>query len=64
MSTDEEGIINFEPTGGEVTATFDIRGASFTLTGEGGDSPVSYTCSDGELTQSATGYEAVFTRAV
>lgn len=51
-------------TGGEVSATFDLAGQSSTLTSEGGSGPVTYTCSAGELTQSAPGYEAVFTRAV
>jgi len=63
-STDQPGTISFELTGGEVTATFDIRGQSATFTAGGDFGPVSYTCSAGELTQSANGYEAVFTRAV
>jgi hypothetical protein len=63
VNTDEPGTISFDPTGGELSATFDIRGQSSTLTGEGGSGPVTYTCSAAELTQSATGYEAVFTRA-
>lgn len=62
-STDEPGTISFESTGGEVSATFDIRGQSSTLTSQGAGGPVTYTCSAGELTQNATGYEAVFTRA-
>jgi len=64
VSTDQPGTISFELTGGEVTATFDIRGQSATFTAGGDFGPVSYTCSAGELTQSANGYEAVFTRAV
>lgn len=63
VSTDEPGTISFESTGGEVSATFMIRGESSTLTSEGGSGPVSYTCSSGELTQNSNGYEAVFTRA-
>jgi len=63
-STDQPGAISFELTGGEVTATFDIRGQSATFTAGGDFGPVSYTCSASELTQSASGYEAVFTRAV
>ncbi len=63
VSTDEPGTISFDPSGGELTATFNIRGQSSTLTGAGGSAPVTYTCSDAELTQSAAGYEAVFTRA-
>ncbi len=63
VSTDEPGTISFDPSGGELTATFNIRGQSSTLTGAGGSGPVTYTCSDAELTQSAAGYEAVFTRA-
>lgn len=64
VSTDEPGTISFEVTGGELSATFDIRGQVSTLTSDGASGPVTYTCSDGELTQSAAGYEAVFTRAV
>jgi len=64
VSTDEPATISFDVTGGEVSATFNIRGQASTLTGDGASGPVSYTCADGELTQSATGYEAVFTRAV
>lgn len=64
VSTDQPGTISFELTGGEVTATFDIRGQSATFTAGGDFGPVSYTCSASELTQSANGYEAVFTRAV
>ena len=63
VSTDEPGTISFESTGGEVSATFVIRGESSTLTSEGGSGPVAYTCSGSELTQSGSGYEAVFTRA-
>ncbi len=63
VSTDQSGTIDFEATGGEVSATFDIRGRSSTLTSDGGSGPVTYTCSEAELTQSALGYEAVFTRA-
>lgn len=63
VSTDEPGMISFESTGGQLSATFDIRGQSSTLTSEGGSGPVTYTCSAAELTQSSTGYEAVFTRA-
>ncbi len=63
VSTDQSGTIDFEATGGEVSATFDIRGQSSTLTSEGGSGPVTYTCSEAELTQSALGYEAMFTRA-
>lgn len=63
VSTDQPGEISFEATGGQVTATFAIRGQSSTLTSEGGSGPVSYTCAAGELTQSSTGYEAAFTRA-
>jgi len=63
VSTDEPGTISFESTGGEISATFDIRGESSTLTNEGGSGPVAYTCSGSELTQSGSGYEAVFTRA-
>ncbi len=64
VSTDQPGTISFELTGGEVTATFDIRGQSATFTAGGDFGPVSYTCSASELTQSASGYDAVFTRAV
>lgn len=63
VNTDEPGTISFEPTGGELSATFDIRGQSSTFTSDGASGPVSYTCSASELTQSATNYEAVFTRA-
>ncbi|MGI8652066.1 MAG: hypothetical protein ACR2I7_04640 [Geodermatophilaceae bacterium] len=63
VSTDEPGTISFELTGGELSATFHIRGQSSTLTGAGGSGPVTYTCSDAELTQNAAGYEAVLTRA-
>lgn len=63
VSTEEPGTISFESTGGELSATFDIRGDSSTLTSQGGSGPVTYTCSGSELTQSAMGYEAVFTRA-
>lgn len=64
VNTDDPGTIRFQVTGGQVSATFDIRGQASTLTSEGASGPVTYTCSDGELTQNATGYEAVFTRAV
>ncbi len=63
VSTEERGTISFELVGGQVSATFNIRGISSTLTYEGGSGPVTYTCSAAEHTQSATGYEAVFTRA-
>lgn len=61
VNTDEPGRLGFGSTGEEVTATFDIRGESSTLTTDGGSPPVTYTCSGSELTQNATGYEAVFT---
>jgi len=63
VNTGQPGRLGFRSTGGEVTATFDIRGEPSTLTTDGGSPPVTYTCSDSELTQNATGYEAVLTRA-
>lgn len=63
VRTDQPGMISFESTGGEVSATFDIRGQSSTFTISGDSAPVTYTCSAAELTQNAPGYEAVFTRA-
>ncbi len=63
VDTDEAGTMGFDPTGGEVTANFTIRGAPLTVSATGGSTPVAYTCSPTELTQSATGYEAVFQHA-
>lgn len=63
VNTDEVGTMGFDPTDGEVTANFTIRGAPVTVSATGGSAPVAYTCSPTELTQSATGYEAVFQHA-
>jgi len=63
VSTDDPGTISFDSVEGQLAATFVIRGTRSTVTYEGRSGPVAYSCSAGEHTQSAAGYEAVFTRA-